>query len=113
MSTDTPTIGTLRDRVQLYRKDMTAEPEGGHMTVYVPLATIWARVHARPAGLGDFADSRGTRATHTVVMRFRSDLVAGDRIVCRGRVLEVLSVEDLNGKRAYITCACAETTVTA
>lgn len=113
MSTETPQIGALRDRVQLFRKDMTAEPEGGHIIVYVPLATVWARVHARPAGLSGFADARGVTATHTVVIRFRGDLTAGDRITWRGRALEVLSVEDLNGKRTFITCACSEARVTA
>ena len=113
MSADIPAIGALRDRVRLFHKDMMAEPEGGNQSVYMPLATVWARVHTRPAGRSEFADARGTATTHTVVMRFRTDLAAGDRITCRGRVLDVLSVEDLNGKRAFITCACAETTVTA
>ena len=112
MSAQAPAIGTLRDRATLYRKDETPGPDGGHETVFVPLATVWARVHARAASRADFADARGASATHTVVMRHRTDLVPGDRIVSRGRALDLLSVEDLNGRRAYITCACAETTVT-
>lgn len=111
MSADVPRIGHLRDRVALFRKDVTAEPEGGHMTVFVPLATVWARVHARPASLAAFAEARGVTATHVVVMRFRSDIGAGDRMTFQGRALDVLSVEDFNGKRAFVTCACAERSV--
>lgn len=111
MSTDLPQIGTLRDRVQLLRKDTNAAPDGGHLTVFVPLATVWARVHASSARLNESADARATRATHSVVMRHRSDLSAGDRMTWRARALEVLSVEDLNGKRAFIVCACAETAI--
>lgn len=111
MSADAPAIGTLRDRIQLFHKDVIAEAEGGHAVFYIPLATVWARLHARSAALAAFADARGVKATHSVVMRFRNDLAVGDRIGWRGRSLEVLSVEDLNGRRDFVTCACAETGV--
>ena len=112
MSADRPGAGALRDRVALSRKQQVAEADGGQSVLFMPLATVWARVHARASGRTGFADARGARATHTVVMRFRTDLSAGDRVTWRGRALEVLSAEDLNGRRAYLSCACAETTVT-
>ena len=112
MSADTPTIGALRDRVQLFHKDETATPDGGQEVFFVPLATVWARVHTHAATHRDFADARGAGATHTVTLRHRADLAPGDRITWRGRALELLSVEDLNGRRAYLSCACAERTVT-
>jgi SPP1 family predicted phage head-tail adaptor len=37
------------------------------------------------------ADARGVRATHGVVLRFRSDFGPGDRITYRGRNLEVVA----------------------
>lgn len=111
MSDRTPRIGTLRDRVQLQTKAMTAEADGGHQAVYVPLATVWARVHTRPAGLRAQGDARTARATHSVVMRHRNDLTAGDRVLYRGRALEILSSDDLNGARAFTSCACIETSV--
>jgi len=113
VSGETPAIGGLRDRVQLFRKNQTLEPEGGQSILFVPLATVWARVHARPAGRDGFADARGTGATHSVTLRHRSDLGPGDRIAWRGRALEVLSAEDLNDRRAYTICTCAEARVTA
>ncbi len=112
MSADALEIGAMRDRVTLSRKDVSREEDGGQLIVYVPLATVWARVHARSASLAGFADARGVRATHTVAMRFRSDLIAGDRITWGDRVFEILSVEDLNGRREFVSCACSETKVT-
>jgi head-tail adaptor len=50
--------------------------------------------------------------SHAVVLRFRADLGPGDRIVYRGRNLDVVSAADLNGRRAYLSCACSETHVT-
>lgn len=109
MSGKTPALGTLRDRVQLLRKDMTVEPEGGHQTMFVPMATVWARVHALSARQASEADGRAVRITHSVVMRYRNELQAGDRIAYRGRALEVVAANDVNGRRAYLACSCAET----
>ena len=111
MSARIPPIGSLRDRVQLQRKDMSADLVGGHATSFTPLATVWARVKSLRGRERREADGRSTIVSHTVVMRYRADLNAGDQIAYRGRILEVLSAADLNGRRAYLSCSCAEKTV--
>jgi SPP1 family predicted phage head-tail adaptor len=50
--------------------------------------------------------------SHAVVLRFRPDIGPGDRVIYRGRNLDVVSAADLNGRRAYLSCACSETQVT-
>lgn len=112
MSERIPPIGTLTDRVQLQRREMTREDEGGHATLFVPVATIWSRVRSLSARAGFAADGAGTSVSHAVVTRFRSDVKPGDRFVYRGRHLSVVSASDLNGRRAYLNCQCSETAVT-
>ena len=112
MSERVPPLGTLTDRVQLRRREMLAEDEGGHSALYVPMATVWARVRSLTGRQGLSADGRAVAISHAVVLRFRSDLGPGDRIVYRGRQLDVLSASDINGRRAYVSCACSETSVT-
>ncbi|MCW5721950.1 MAG: phage head closure protein [Devosia sp.] len=112
MSEKIPPIGTLTDRVQLRRRDSVAEPEGGHARVFVPLGTVWARVRSLTGRQGSNADGRMVAISHSVVVRFRTDLRPGDRIVYRGRDLDVVSAADMNGRRAYLSCACSETQVT-
>lgn len=112
MSERIPPIGTLTDRVQLQRREMTREDEGGHATVFVPVATVWSRVRALSARAAFAADGAGAAISHAVVMRFRQDVKPGDRFVYRGRHLSVVSANDLNGRRAYLSCQCAETAVT-
>jgi SPP1 family predicted phage head-tail adaptor len=112
MNRVTPPVGTMTDRVQFQRREMTREDEGGHATVFVPVATIWSRVRPLSARSVANADGRGTSASHAVVTRFRNDVLPGDRFVYRGRNLSVVSAEDLNGRRAYLNCQCAETAVT-
>ena len=50
--------------------------------------------------------------SHTVVLRHRAGIAPGDRFVHRGRKLEVLSAEDLTGRRQFLACRCAERVVT-
>lgn len=106
-----PPIGSLRDRVQLWRKDMSAEAEGGHGVSHTMLASVWARVRALSGRFGSEADGRTAGISHSVVMRFRANIGVGDRIIYRGVALEIISAEDLNGRRAYLSCSCAATEV--
>lgn len=109
---DMPQIGGLTDRVQLQRRTETAEDEGGHAVLYVPLLTLWARVRSFGGGRGVAADARGAEITHTVVIRHRTGVFSGDRFVYRGRHLEVLGTEDISGRRKFLACRCRERQVT-
>lgn len=112
MSERIPPVGTLTDRVQLRRRDSLGDGGGGHERVYVPMSSVWARVRSLTGRQGNNADGRAVAISHSVVLRFRSDISPGDRIVYRGRNLDVVSVADLKGRRAYLACACSETSVT-
>lgn len=107
-----PPIGTLTDRIQLLRKMSTSEPEGGEVAMYSPIATVWARVRQLTARQAFAEDARGQNVSHSVVIRFRPDLKAGDRVTYRGRTLEIETVTDLNGRRAYLALQCSERVVT-
>ena len=112
MDTVIPPVGTLTDRVALKRRVTTAEDEGGETVTFTPIANVWARVRALTARQAFSADARGQDITHTVVMRFRSDLKPGDRISYRGRDLDIAGCEDINGHKAYLSCQCTERAVT-
>ena len=107
-----PAIGTLTDRVQLRRRESLGDGAGGHERIFVPLTSAWARVRSLRGREGSNADGQAVAISHSVVLRFRSDLSPGDRIVYRGRNLDVVSTADLNGRRAYLSCACSETSFT-
>jgi SPP1 family predicted phage head-tail adaptor len=107
-----PAIGTLTDRVQFKRREMSGEDEGGHVALFVPVTSLWARVRSLTGRQGTSADGRAVEISHAVVLRFRNDIRPGDRIVYRGRNLDVVSAADLNGRRAFLSCACSETSFT-
>ncbi len=107
-----PSLGSLRERVELQRKTQTIEGSGGHQNTYVSLASVWARVTSLNGTLGSFGDARAAKVSHSVVLRFRTDLAPGDRVIYRTVPLEIVSAEDLNGRRAYLSCRCLQTSVT-
>ena len=107
-----PPVGTMTDRVQLKKRAMTSEAEGGHVALYVPLASVWARVRSLSGRQDVSVDGRGVSISHVVVLRFRTDVSPGDRVVYREHNLDVVSASDLNGRRAYLSCLCTQTSVT-
>ena len=107
-----PPIGTMTDRVQLQRRETTREDEGGHIAIFVPVASLWSRVRTLSSRRGTSADGRAVEVSHAVVTRFRNDVRPGDRFVYRGRPLNVVSTEDINGRRLWLSCQCSETAVT-
>lgn len=107
-----PTLSGLRDRVQFLKRDMAQEDEGGHAVTFVPTHTLWGRVTAVGARQAELADGRSVAMSHTVVIRHRPGIAPGDRFIHRGRKLDILSVEDISGRRIYLACRCAERVVT-
>ncbi|MGV3490734.1 MAG: phage head closure protein [Devosia sp.] len=101
----------MTDRVSLQRRDVAGEDEGGHITTFVPITSLWARVRALSGRQVTEADARGVAVSHSVVVRFRTDVSPGDRFGYRGRWLSVVSAADLNGRRAWLSCQCLETGV--
>lgn len=108
-----PTSSGLRERLQIFRRDMTHEAEGGHVATLVPVGTVWARVTPIGARAANDSDAQVAEASHTVVIRHRAGIVPGDRFGYRGRSLEVLSTEDLTGRHKFLACRCIERRVTA
>lgn len=101
-------LGSLTDRVSLQRRVDTSELEGGVTHMFMTVSSVWARVRTLSTRLAMAADGRTAEASHSVVVRFRSDVSVGDRFGWRGRWLEVVGVNDLDGRRAWLSCTCAE-----
>jgi len=106
----TPPLGALRERIELFSKQTLIDPDGGQDVAYVPLGSVWARVAATIPRRAEPADGVATTVTHTAVVRYRTDLSPGDRVTWRGRTLDIVGAEDLNGRRAYTVIRCTETT---
>ena len=101
-------LGSLTDRVSLQRRVDTSEIEGGVTHMFMTVSSLWARVRTLSARLAMAGDGRTAEASHSVVVRFRTDVVVGDRFGWRGRWLEVVGVADMDGRRTWLSCTCQE-----
>lgn len=95
----------------LFGRQTSAEPEGGHEISYVALGAAWARVRALVGQISAQGDGRTAIISHKIILRFRTDLAPGDRIESRGIALDIVSAEDLNGRRAYLICRCTSKSI--
>ncbi len=101
-------LGSLTDRVSLQRRVDTSELEGGTTHAFMTVSSVWARVRSLSARLAMAGDGRAAEASHSVVVRYRSDVAVGDRFGWRGRWLEVVGTSDPDGRRAWLSCQCME-----
>ncbi len=101
-------IGSLTDRVSLQKRVDTSELEGGVSHMFMTVSSVWARVRSLSTRIAMAGDGRTAEASHSVVVRFRSDVAVGDRFGWRGRWLEVVGVSDMDGRRGWLSCACRE-----
>jgi head-tail adaptor len=84
--------GTLRERVEVQRRDGARDAIGGAVGDWVSLGTAWAAIEFDRAGAGVAADAADASPWWRVTMRAR-DISVGDRMLWGGRVLAVRSVE--------------------
>lgn len=105
------TAGELRERVRIEKLADTPERDesGAEVEVWEEVATVWASVDP-VSGVEFFASGQvQARATHTVVMRRRTDVTPKNRLVWttnRDLVLAIKAVDESKdrGDSLEITC---------
>jgi SPP1 family predicted phage head-tail adaptor len=100
--------GTLKDRIVLERWTAGTDPQWGLTAGWTSLGEAWTDV--TPVSGGEKPDGAGvqTSVSHRIKMRYRSDLSTKDRALYRGRVLEFVSVIDVDGARRELLIEARE-----
>lgn len=95
-------LGELDQRVVFQRKTRTQDGAGGAAKSWSDVATVWA--HVRPLRGRERQDggrAEGVRE-YLVVVRWRDDLLDGDRIEWRGRYLNIRFPQDRGRRSEYL-----------
>ena len=101
-------IGALRHRVRI-EVPVEMPAAGGALEItWQEVATVWASVAAVSGGEPAVADGLEGRARFDVAMRYREGVDASVRLVVDGRVLEVISAVDPDGRRRWLVCRAEE-----
>lgn len=101
-------IGALRHRVELLTPSRIDDDAGGAAIVWLPGPEIWAAVE-RLTSTRDFAGDRENRLQRiAATVRFRTDIVLGQRLVFENDQYEVVSIENDDERGRRLTLVCEE-----
>ncbi|MEL6289398.1 MAG: phage head closure protein [Pseudomonadota bacterium] len=101
-------LSDLRHRVTIEARSVLPDGAGGQIESWVPGEEVWAAVVPLSGVEALRQDRIATTVTHRVRVRYRSDLDAAKRLRMGDRVLEILSVIDVDERHRWIDCLCEE-----
>lgn len=100
--------GTLRERVVIQASVPATDSEWGRVEQWQDVAETWANV--KPAGGGESVKDQGVQSSlgYKVRIRFRSGVTSANRLVWRGRVLDIVSAVDPDARRRELLITAKE-----
>jgi SPP1 family predicted phage head-tail adaptor len=106
-------IGERRDRVTLQSATVSQDAHGEPIPTWGNLATnptVWASVQSKAAGERFISGGEQVQAaiTHTVVLRYRTDVTVQMRVIFGSRTLYIENVIDPDGRRRDLVLMCRE-----
>ena len=101
-------IGELNQRAALQAKTLTPDGGGGFSESWQTFASVWVAVAPIAGNDALSADALQSRVRHRIVLRRRSDLAAGQRVVVGARRFKVQALLDEGPRAATMTLLCEE-----
>lgn len=104
--------GKLRHRITFQRfdgqRDEYGDPLKGEDEHWSDVASMWVEV--KPVSGREFyaVEQSQSEVTHKVSCRYRSGLDTAMRIVCRGRVFQIISIIDWEERHESLLIMCKE-----
>lgn len=101
----------MRERVSIQRRSSAAAQDdaiGGFTDSWTTQETRWARVIPVAASEASRAGQLEGQVTHEVTLRYVSDIGPADRFLYGSRVLNIVSIRDLEERHRYTVCQCVE-----
>lgn len=101
--------GDFRHRVTIQSSTETEDGYGGVSLSWSDDFTIWARVRPQ-AGRERFdaEQQEGTFYTHVIEARYRTDITTEQRATWDGRILDITSVQNVEGMDRELRIECHE-----
>jgi SPP1 family predicted phage head-tail adaptor len=94
-------ISSMRERVTIERQVVTPDEMGGETRSWQPWRTVWAEVKPTRGGEQVLGEAIVGQQGFVVRVRFVEGLGITDRIVWRGKRLNVLAAVDNTGARNF------------
>src|SRR4029434_5971979 len=106
-------IGPLRHKVTIEASTATQDEYGEPIKTWAPLATtprVWAQIQSNDAGesLVSCGEQVQAAVSHTVTIRYRTDITVHMRVLDRARYLLIENVVDVTGQERELTLMSSE-----
>ncbi|MCR9240347.1 MAG: phage head closure protein [Rhodobiaceae bacterium] len=101
-------IADLRHRLVLEERISIPDGGGGAGESWTEVATLWAAMHQKSGREREAADRLGAHATTDFTIRYRSGVTTDMRFRLGARHFNIRSVLDVDGRRRWLRCTCAE-----
>ncbi len=101
-------VGALRHRLTVERPARTDDGAGGAFVSWEPVAELWAALAPLSAAEAVVADQLAGRASHEIIVRYRSDLAPAMRFRLGSRLLSIVAILDADNRRRFVRCLCRE-----
>lgn len=95
-------IGAMRHRLRLEAPVDTTNAQGDVTRSWVLQAWVWAAIRPMDVAAGSIGEVATALSTYRVDIRWRAGIAAGQRLIHRGRVLEIRTVSDPDERRARL-----------
>lgn len=100
------TAGMLREPITIQRQLSVSDGMGGQSIQWIDLFTT--RAHVKPISGREAVQAMRLQdsITHRIMMRYRADLTALDRIIMRGQPLQIRAIINVEMKNRWLELAC-------
>jgi SPP1 family predicted phage head-tail adaptor len=100
--------GELRERITIERATTTSDGHGGRTVTWSPVYSngVWAKVQSVRGREEERQGRLSTVETYLVTVRFAVSVTTLDRVVWRGRTMNIRAVADREGTREWLTLEC-------
>lgn len=94
--------GDLDQRIELQRLTRTADGGGGYSETWTTYDTVWAKVEPLSGRERYHAQQTQASANYRVTIRYRDDVSPADRILWRGRVMNIRFPADAGPRNPWL-----------
>ena len=101
-------IGDLNQRATLQARVLTPDGGGGYDESWETFGAAWVKVAVLGASDSFGPDAVESRVRHRIVLRRRTDLAAGQRVIVGARIFKVHALLDEGPPAPLLTLLCEE-----
>jgi SPP1 family predicted phage head-tail adaptor len=100
--------GRLRHRLTLQAPVDTSDGAGGFQRAWSTTATVWGAIEPGDVADAVVADALTALRRHTITIRWRTGVVAGQRLAKGARLFAIIAVVDPDERRRWLDLTVEE-----